>query len=1410
MIKPGSRLAPPGSRKHARRLGLELLEDRRLLSAYTYTVTNTSDSGPGSLRQAILDANASTAPGVINIEFGIPASTAPELNVPVPGFSPTTQEWTITPATPLPAITRPVYMDGFSQARNGVGEPYIYPDNISSASQFISASAAPTSGSFTLTTAAPLPVGTTIAIPYDAPAGAVQSALETIVGTGNVTVSGGPLDSGGFTLAFQGAYGGEAVPTLAASSSLAGASGAVSLTVLTTVIGGVPGTPTYIMSVPNSSAALSGYNSQDRVILDGSATASATGLVVDSPNVTIRGLIIDGFSVGVSIQPGGNAGDLIQGNYIGRYFEYPVNAQTGAPATAPGNVVVAGSGNAQQGITLYGSNATIGGIDVQAANAIGGNGAQGIEIEPGANGNQVVDNQIGILGPSLNGLYSENANGAEGVLILSLGSASNPASIVSTSSNIIGGAVAGSGNLISSNQSAGIHVEGPGAARNLIEANYIGTGPGGGYIFGTGDPGNRGDGVFLDNAPFNQVGGPVGSDGNVISRNSGDGVDISGSSATENSVANNIIGLISSGAAVLGNGENGVAVYTPNNTIGPANVISANLVGVLLSGATASDILVQNNLIGTDITGEADLGNALQGVLIQNASNNTIQGDAQGGQVISGNQIGVEILGSTSTGNLITGSLIGLDRAGSADRGNSNEGILIEGGYGNTVGGVTANALNVISANLIGVQVDGATAINNLIEGNLIGTDLTGARPLGNETNGVVFSTSASNNTLGGTVAGAGNTIDFNVDAGVSVQSGVGNAILSNSIYQNGLIGIDLVAPGDPPSGITPNAPGVRVGPNDLQNTPVVVAAVGGAQGAAQATLNSLPNTPFLIQFFTSTIPDPSGYGQGQTFLQSLTVTTDANGNAAADLAPPLGLPPNTWITTTATNLNTGDTSEFSNSVSAQPVSLQFAVAAQSTTATSGQADIQVDRIGNPNALVSVNYATANGTAAAGFDYTATSGTLTFQPGQMQLGFSVPILENILQTAAATTVNLALSAPTGSETLSAPASYELTTVDNLPPTIAFSAPSYTAMATGGSATITVIRGGNRSSAVSVAYSTSPGTAAPGVDYTPESGVLTFLAGQSGATFSIPLISDPTAPNPTVQLALAAPTGGAVIGATATATLVIQETPPPPPSPVLLSEQIAASGSGIGAIVLSFNMPLDPSRASDLANYGYYIFSAGPYANGGIVPLAQAVYSPGASSSSVTLVPARPLPLNQLFNLTVDPRANVFINAGLASPAGALLVGDGGAVGAPIALTFGVGSHLVYNDSVGNLVTLNLAHGGLMELQQAPSGAVDFLGILGPTTRQSTLSGSVKRQGASPGRTILPAIQGTGSVKIHLKRPPFYIEGMGVPTVVHAQHPRARHTLRRPLVQVHRGLPPTRHHIRRFAFFLQSSDNKARF
>jgi hypothetical protein len=139
-------------------------------------------------------------------------------------------------------------------------------------------------------------------------------------------------------------------------------------------------------------------------------------------------------------------------------------------------------------------------------------------------------------------------------------------------------------------------------------------------------------------------------------------------------------------------------------------------------------------------------------------------------------------------------------------------------------------------------------------------------------------------------------------------NSAVGNSLLENAIFSNASLGIDLGDDHIP----TLNDSAGHDGPNHFQNFPVLTAA---HCGAAAGTLSSTPNTTFRIEFFGNAQADPSGYGEGQTFLGSACVTTDAAGNASftADLPDLLSDEP--LVSATATNLSTGDTSEFSQTI---------------------------------------------------------------------------------------------------------------------------------------------------------------------------------------------------------------------------------------------------------------------------------------------------------------------------------------------------------------------------------------------------------------------------------------------------------------------------------------------------------------
>ena len=186
----------------------------------------------------------------------------------------------------------------------------------------------------------------------------------------------------------------------------------------------------------------------------------------------------------------------------------------------------------------------------------------------------------------------------------------------------------------------------------------------------------------------------------------------------------------------------------------------------------------------------------------------------------------------------------------------------------------------------------------------------------------MIVSNNASGNTIGGTVSGAGNTIAFNVLDGSLGRVGHGRLDPHQQHLLQRQLGIDLVAPETRQR----RHPMPGRGRTTSRAAPVLATAVGGGPSSGiQGTLNSVPSTPFLIQFFTSLIPDPSGFGQGQTPIGSMTVTTDRPAETPPSRSRHrAGLPANIWVTATATNTLTGDTSEFSNAVSALPVSVQF------------------------------------------------------------------------------------------------------------------------------------------------------------------------------------------------------------------------------------------------------------------------------------------------------------------------------------------------------------------------------------------------------------------------------------------------------------------------------------------------------
>ncbi len=348
---------------------------------------------------------------------------------------------------------------------------------------------------------------------------------------------------------------------------------------------------------------------------------------------------------------------------------------------------------------------------------------------------------------------------------------------------------------------AAINVQGQPADNNLIAGNFLGVLPD-----GTTPAGNT-DGVIVT-GNGNVIGGTNPADRNLLSGNFSWGFVVE---ASNNTVEGNYIGLDASGTSAVANGNGGVIDQLSNgNVIGGTTAAARNYIagnvgrGIKLtvdhtsdantSGSTPMNNVVEGNWIGLNVNGVAVGGQVVAGVELRNVIANQV-GVSGAGDVISGNGgPGVSVFGSGAIGNSISGNLVGTDPTGAAAAGNGSFGVVIDGGaLGTTVSG------NVVSGNAnTGVLLQ-AAAGPTTIQGNLIGLNAAGTAALGNGVHGVQVLTSAAV-TIGGDTAAARNVISGNNSHGVALNGGnttvIGNYIGTDATgtraIGNGASGIGL------------------------------------------------------------------------------------------------------------------------------------------------------------------------------------------------------------------------------------------------------------------------------------------------------------------------------------------------------------------------------------------------------------------------------------------------------------------------------------------------------------------------------------------------------------------------------------------------------------------------------------------
>jgi hypothetical protein len=305
-----------------------------------------------------------------------------------------------------------------------------------------------------------------------------------------------------------------------------------------------------------------------------------------------------------------------------------------------------------------------------------------------------------------------------------------------------------------------------------------------------------------------------------------------------------------------------------------------------------------------------------------------------------------------SNNNTVQGNYVGVNAAGTTAIMNTIDGIAVDGGSGNRIGGVTSGAGNLTSGNhnqgISIFQVNGQTAATgNLVYGNRAGLNADGTGFIPNGGDGI-RAFDASNTTIGGVGTNEANESAGNGANGVSIvgAQSTGNSIRGNKIHDNGILGIELTA-GDGFDGLTPNDAGDGdAGANNLQNFPVLTTAIGdGSVTQITGSLNTAPGT-YTIDYYASAACDTSGNGEGARWLGFSVLPTNAAGSLTFDTGTGITAPVSfgEFITATATD-SAGNTSEFSPCVGAEVALPALSLTADEASVPAGAANVPLSSV---------------------------------------------------------------------------------------------------------------------------------------------------------------------------------------------------------------------------------------------------------------------------------------------------------------------------------------------------------------------------------------------------------------------------------------------------------------------------------
>lgn len=834
----------------------------------TYTVTNTNDSGVGSLRWAIEQSNASTTVDD-TINFSITGAGV----------------HTISLDSELPYITDDVILDATTQAGGSFTTPLIELSK---------------SGSYS---------------------GGDRAAI--VVRANNSTVSGfivGGFADEGIEVDGSTGFGDDNIIEhnwvgLTSAGAAAGNAGdGIMITedadrniIRNNVVGSNSASGIVIRSTDSDHNWI--YGNTVGLGIDGSTALGNGGYGID---------IYGGAHTNIIGTNGDGTDDLLERNVISGNTGAGIHLVASDGNTIAGNYIgtdatgLLGRGNGSFGIELDGSASNqVGGSTVAQRNVIADNTQEGITLwNSGSTLNVIQGNYIGVDATGNAAL----GNHDDGIVI---GGGAN--------TNAIGGdRTAGEGNVISGQigtNSDGIEIDNAGADNNEIYGNFIGTNQD-----GTAQIANARHGVVIYNGvQGTRIGGSGTGQGNIISGNAEYGIVIDGNNGTTTSgnyAQGNYIGLNQAGDAAIGNGDGGIYIFggARSNIIGgdwnagEGNVISGNggtTAGIYIAGDSSDSNTIQGNRIGTNANGTAAIGNR-HGIWNQDADSTVIGGDSSAGfgNLISGNGIHGIYLSDSSTSVTVAGNLIGTNASGTSAVGNDYDGVRIEGGAsGNTIGGSSlANLGNLIGGNSqVGIQINSGDS--NVVYGNYIGTNASGV-DLGNTDEGVLIDFGSSNNLIGSITVGLGNIVAFNAGGIVTntTATGTGNAFRGNSISSNAGLGIDLGKDG--PTANDSNDS--DTGSNNLQNWSVLT-SVGIADDETMSfelDTTTLSSGTYTVDFYASTNLE-GGQVEGERFLGTGGFVPWGNSSYANSLSG-ITLAAGEHVTLLITDAS-GNTSEFSN-----------------------------------------------------------------------------------------------------------------------------------------------------------------------------------------------------------------------------------------------------------------------------------------------------------------------------------------------------------------------------------------------------------------------------------------------------------------------------------------------------------------